>query len=197
MKPLIDKYLKLSPDEEEKLLSIGRQIHLKKGDIISKAGSLNTKLYFVNKGVVRSYTIDENAEENTWFFSCNDEIFIDWMSAHWKEKSILYFEALAEVDCIEYDYRDVQEQLEIMPQLNKLVRIILEQHLTLLLSMRFSAQIEDLKTRYLKLMNERPELFQLIPQKYIASYLGAKPESLSRVKAQITKEYKASQKYKF
>jgi CRP-like cAMP-binding protein len=43
--------------------------------------------------------------------------------------------------------------------------------------------------RYVKLLNSRPELFQKIPQYQIASYIGVKPESLSRIRKRISQNF--------
>jgi hypothetical protein len=51
-------------------------------------------------------------------------------------------------------------------------------------------QTDDLKTRYLTLLSKNPKLVQSVPQHFIASYLGVKPQSLSRIKAEIAgKQY--------
>jgi hypothetical protein len=45
---------------------------------------------------------------------------------------------------------------------------------------------EDPETRYINLLKTRPDLVQKIPQHYIASYLGVKPETLSRIRKRIS-----------
>ena len=100
-------------------------------------------------------------------------------------ESDFFYEALTETSVYEFTKNDFEKFYQKIPQMNKLGRLMAEKAYKSVAERLRENQVDDLETRYLNLLKRNPALFQSIQQKHIATYLGVKPESLSRIKSQI------------
>jgi CRP-like cAMP-binding protein len=148
-----------------------KTIQLKKGEILQRKGDLNSKVYQVTSGLLRSYSIDEQGKEHIFMFAPENWIVAD--SRTKDSPADLFIDALedSEVIVLEKQFTEAQNHQE------KLLRrvSVLQKRVILLMS---ASAIE----RYESFVESYPEIVQRVPQRMIASYLGITPESLSRVK---------------
>ena len=148
-----------------------KTIQLKKGEILQRKGDLNSKVYQVTSGLLRSYSIDEQGKEHIFMFAPENWIVAD--SRTKDSQADLFIDALedSEVIVLEKQFTEAQNHQE------KLLRrvSVLQKRVILLMS---ASAIE----RYESFVESYPEIVQRVPQRMIASYLGITPESLSRVK---------------
>jgi len=148
-----------------------KTIQLKKGEILQRKGDLNSKVYQVTSGLLRSYSIDEQGKEHIFMFAPENWIVAD--SRTKDSPADLFIDALedSEVIVLEKQFTEAQNHQE------KLLRrvSVLQKRVILLMS---ASAIE----RYESFVESYPEIIQRVPQRMIASYLGITPESLSRVK---------------
>ena len=129
--------------------------------------------------------IDGN--DYSFFFYTDNEFAIDYESFLLGISTPLFFETLTECNVTEYKKDTLETLFERIPRLEKLGRIIAEQAYLNVHDRLMQFQTDDLETRYLKLIKRNPYLFQSVQLYHIASYLGVKPQSLSRIRAKITK----------
>lgn len=157
-----------------------------KGSILQRAGDLNTRTYFVKKGLIRSYTIDEKGKEHIYMFAPEGWIVSDIAAQTSGQAAKLFIDCLE--DC-EIEHIDFEESERILNQDNNfdknaqirglLKRVaVLQKRVLLLMS-------SDAKERYLDFLDTYPNISQRVPQKMIASYLGITPEALSKIKHEI------------
>ena len=153
-----------------------KQIKVKKGDILQRSGDVNSKVYMVISGLLRSYTIDKKGKEHIFMFAPEN-----WTIADSQPKETpcdLYIDAI-EDSVIMVLTKDIQrESKHIKPILKRLA--VLQKRVVMLMS--FSA-IE----RYEHFEHTYPEILQRVTQKMIASYLGITPEALSKIKKERLK----------
>jgi CRP-like cAMP-binding protein len=83
---------------------------------------------------------------------------------------------------------------EEVPQLERIGQIATEDELITCQKMIASFITQSPEERYVKLIDTRPELFQRVPQQYIASYIGVSPETLSRIKKRVALKVKGGRK---
>jgi CRP-like cAMP-binding protein len=155
---------------------------IKKGDYLLRAGSFSKEFYYVEKGCLRGYILDDKGKEHIYQFAPEDWVISD------EEAFFSHTEAILNIDALEDSmvriitatahHLDCGTNNE-LPQLamKKLSKKIgsLRNRILLLLS----ASAED---RYMDFIKTYPNLVQRIPLKMIASYLGIAPESLSRIR---------------
>lgn len=152
-----------------------KRIHIKKGQIIQHAGDLNTKIYEVESGLLRSYALDEKGKEHTFLFAPEGWLITD--SVLPDEPSDLYIDALEDTVVRQRDkiIAVPEAGLDIHKIFNRMRA--LQKRVLMLLSASALERYEHFETTY-------PDIVQRVPQKLIASYLGITPEALSAVKKQ-------------
>ncbi|GGE98978.1 cAMP-binding domain of CRP or a regulatory subunit of cAMP-dependent protein kinases [Chishuiella changwenlii] len=158
---------------------------VKKNEFIMVPGEYSEDYYFVESGVIRSYTIDENGKEHVLQFGTENWIVSDRNSAFCKQQSKFYIQAIEDSKVILLNEKLTNLISSLNPDYlaaqNKLVQNhvrSLQDRINLLLG-------ATAKTRYLEFMRLYPNQLNRIPQWMIASYLGITPESLSRVRKEI------------
>lgn len=142
------------------------------------------KLWFITEGMMRTYRIIEG-EDYTFFFFTKNDFAVDYESFLTEEQSPLFFEALVDTTYLEFSKPTILALYDRFPRFEKVGRIMAERAYLSATERLKQFQAGDLETRYKNLLSRDPELFQKIPQYHIASYLGVKPQSLSRLKAKL------------
>lgn len=184
----ISKYVLLS--EELKAIINDSVIikSFKKGTILLKEGDISNESYFVLKGCIRSYLIKDGEEKTLDFYT--EEQPLSPMGYGKKVPSETYLECVedtvASVNTPEHENAMFLKH----PQFEAVCRIISE---VMMASYQESFTFYKLSTpedRYLALLKNRPDIIQRVPQYQVASYLGIKPESLSRIRNRIIRNQK-------
>ncbi|MEO2072236.1 MAG: cyclic nucleotide-binding domain-containing protein [Zunongwangia sp.] len=158
-----------------------KELNLTRKEYLKVRGSIDTNLYFIVKGSLRIFIIDE-FEEHTIRFGYRNNIIAALDSYIKNEPSDLYIQAIKKTELkvisknsfnnfIWSSKKYIKIWLEIV---NELVYKHMERERDILTT----SPVE----RYKRVLGRSPQLFQEIPNKYIASYLRMKPETLSRIK---------------
>lgn len=176
---------KLTKEEQEAFLRILQEASLKKGDFILKPGRKAEKIYFLIKGGLRSYFIKEGEEITDYFFFEN-AFATDYVSLYGNKPTLFYLEAIEDTLAITYSRADIFDVAERYPVFQKFLRIHAEMAFLEIEERMRILQNETLEAKYEYTLSKFPKLFQRVPQHQIASYLGVKPESLSRIKRKKT-----------
>ncbi len=153
-----------------------KNLTVKKGHILQWKGDINTKVYIVESGLLRSYTIDKKGKEHIYMFGPENWLVTDNCEPHIPCQ--LY------IDAIEDSVLKVtskEELLKSTPDLLALLRRLNAMQTRIVLLMSASA-----KLRYEHFIQTYPDIIQRVPLKMIASYLGITPEALSRVRHELT-----------
>ena len=147
-----------------------REITVKKGQILQRKGDLNTKIYQVESGLLRSYTIDEKGKEHIFMFASEGWIIADNIPPD--ESCDLFIDALEDSVVIQK-----VKNFDLERETQKLIKRleVLQKRVIMLMS---ASAIE----RYEHFFQTYPDIIQRVPQRMIASYLGITPEALSTVK---------------
>ena len=155
-------------------------------------GNLCNEIMFLTSGVARSYVIDCNGRDYTCNFQFNDpassikNVFVtDYASIIRNEESKLYFESLTEIEVILIPVSQVKKLYEGNANWGRIGRIIAEEAYYITQQRTLSLLTMTATERYEQLINHIPSTISLIPELYIASYLGITPQSLSRIKKSL------------
>ncbi|WP_196885168.1 Crp/Fnr family transcriptional regulator [Aureivirga sp. CE67] len=148
-----------------------KTIKVKKGEILQRKGDLNAKIYVVQKGLLRSYTIDHKGKEYIFVFAPEGWIIADAVESD--EPCDFYVEALEDSELIvrEKDFSQFEANAKAIAK-----RILVLQRRIIML-MSYSGL-----ERYEHFIETYPNLLKRVPQRMIASYLGITPEALSKAK---------------
>ncbi len=143
---------------------------------------------FVKSGSVRSYYKDDNLTETNLLLRSKNEFITDYESFISQAPSKLHIQAIEKGEIVLLDYKGLMTLYESSFYWNKFGRLISEQ-----IFLNSKRRTEGLlfnspKERYLSLISNQPDFFQKYSLKHIASYLGITPQSLSRIRKQLTKQ---------
>ncbi|MEL6919015.1 MAG: Crp/Fnr family transcriptional regulator [Bacteroidota bacterium] len=154
-----------------------RHRHFKKGELIQRSGEMDTKIYHVESGLLRSYSIDHKGKEHIFMFAPEGWTIADNLPP--EIPSILYIDALEDSVAIVLDKDIGREHRNVKPLLKRIS--VLQERIIMLMS---STAIE----RYEHFVKTYPKIIQRVPQRMIASYLGITPEALSKIKSKKAKK---------
>ena len=152
-----------------------RTLRFKKGEIIQHKGDTNSKLFFIKKGLLRSYTIDSKGKEHIFMFAIEKGVIGD--AALPDEPCELFIDAVEDSEVI---VREKNLKRDSNPATFKMMvygMISLQKRVLMLMS-------ESAIDRYIHFEKTYPELLQRLPQRMVAAYLGITPEALSKIRGE-------------
>ena len=158
-------------------------IKIKKGEFLLKEGEVCKNIFFVEKGLLRLYSVDKNSKEHIIYFSPENHLLTDRSSLFFGENSKYFIDAIEDSQIISLD-SDFQEHLQSNGAEDRHI-LLLHNHIRQLqkrINLLLCASAEE---RYLDFIKMYPDVFQRVPQWMVASFLGITPESLSRVRKEI------------
>ena len=179
----LSKYVEITKELEEAIVESAFIKNYRKGTILLKEGDFSNECYFIIKGCIRSYYLKDGEEKTTEFYT--EEQVIS-PSFYGKKIPSEYY-----LECIEETVASVgtptleTEMYKKHPQLESLGRVISERIIANYQDSFADFRMASAEERYLNLLKNRPDLINRVPQYQIASYLGIKPESLSRIRKRI------------
>jgi CRP-like cAMP-binding protein len=185
LKAFIGKYAALSEAELEAITSKFTSKAVKKNSYLLKQGDTCKDLVFVEKGCLRLYYLKDDIEVSVWFAFAQSSA-IEIYSFISENPSGYFLQAIedSEVWCL--SKTALHKLYRHQPKMQEIMRNFWED-VVLSLIHRFTAlQTDSAKKRYMNLLN-KPAYLETIPQKYLASFIGVTPTSLSRIRKRISK----------
>jgi CRP-like cAMP-binding protein len=180
------RIMPLSKEEIEAIAETMHVLHYKKGTVLLKEGQISTEVYFVLEGCVRQYFLVDGEEKTNNFFT--EEQWVISMNSFSQQIPSTHFITCSLDTTLVVGNREREEDLyKQFPNLATVSRKVMEKVFAEQQEIMASYTTDTPEQRYQKLLNSRPDLFQKIPQYQIASYVGVKPESLSRIRKRTMK----------
>jgi len=162
-----------------------------KGSFLAKEGQFNIDTYFVLEGCIRQFKIIDGDDITTNFFT-EEQWIISNELADTKSQSDYYLICVEDSSVVIGNEKKAQEIFKQFPHLEIVSRKIMETVFIEQQSFLTTFITDKPEQRYLKLLESRPDIFQRVPQYDIATYIGVKPESLSRIRKKIQQKSRAN-----
>lgn len=184
---LFESYVKLTESDVEFCKQYFELTSLPKNKIAEEENKVPTHLYFIINGFMRLFYYDENGDEVTTFIVSPNNFITPFLDFIHQKKSNLNLECITDCECYRIERSNLVELIDKNENFKNFSLVIFEQAMatTNIRANDFATLTAEL--RYKKLLDQQPEIIQNVPVQYIASYLGIKPQSLSRIKKQIFK----------
>ncbi len=188
-------HVDLHEDEWEIVASCLKHTAFKKGALISSMGDVHDRIYYINSGLARAYTLDEEGKDFTWSIFFNDanshmtNLFItDYESFVNKTASRLEIEALEDCEVLFLTYEDMQMLYQNSVKMLLFCKMMSDMAYAYLHHLLLDSRTKSAQERFTEFVTHTPHLLEKVPQYHIATFLGITPIHLSRLKRAYRKK---------
>lgn len=181
--PLTDNELQLIDDHFE-------SIQLAKKDFLLTDGKICNFIAFISEGAIRHFHV-KNGVEKTCDISFVNSWVTDFQSFMYGTPCIMNLQALEDTTVFVVKKEKLAALYEKCGKYETFGRLMAEQVAQRATAIAMSLSSDKPEERYLKLIQDHPDIFQRVQQKYIANFLGISPESLSRIRSRIASKRKS------
>lgn len=176
----------LTDDELEHVAGSFDELMLEPGDEFLSVGRISNRIGFVDEGILRVYAVNEEAKEATKYFIRKNQFAVDIESFYEDSPSTSTIEAVIESRLYTISRRQWHKLYEEVPKLYILTKNLTEAGLLNKIKDNEFLQFGSAKDKYLEFIRRYPDLAVQVPQQYIASYLRITPQSLSRIRRNLS-----------
>jgi CRP-like cAMP-binding protein len=181
----IQKRVVIPEGEFEKFLALWEFKKFNRNKFILKAGEIPKFSIFVLKGCLRQYVVNEKGEESIIYFAEERHFIGDLSAVRNKTISIYNFQAIEACELLTISAEHWEQAFINFPWWTEAHVKGYQKWAALLQQQMVERHTLTGEVRYLNLLKAKPQLFQRVPQHFIASYLGISPETLSRIRKKI------------
>lgn len=176
----------LSQEEQDLIKNYFIPKKLRKKQYLLQEGDVCKYMSFVEKGLLRSYNVDDKGLEHMIQFAWEGWWIADTYSFLSGDNAAYNIDAIEDSELLMITLAHFEEMTMKVPKMERYFRILFQNNIIskerrLISSITYSAE-----EKYSKLAKDQPELIQRIPLNLIASYIGITPETLSRIRKNIT-----------
>ena len=176
----------LNQEDIQLIERIFKPVHLKKGEYFLETGSKNDKVGFLVNGLVY-YSVLKNNEEAITDFTKEGEFVSEYHTFTAQQTAIHSIKAIEDSFLLVTNYQGLQSFFNDTQNGNKIGRHIVEHRFGIVINQLLSLNKNTPEERYNLFVKDYFELTQRIPQYLIASFIGVKPQSLSRIRNRLSK----------
>lgn len=177
----------LSLTDLYELFKMAQTKRIPAGGVYIEQGATAKKLGFIRKGLLRAYCVKDNGDDVTLMLRWENQFIASHDTVILNQPSRFTYQALEDTTLMELDYGRMEAILDSNPKLSSYRNVILMRMLSDALERMESFVLLTPEERYVKLLTEKPNIFNRVPNKYLATLLGITPVSLSRIRKRITK----------
>ncbi len=197
IKEYINHFIKFSEEEWSAFYALLQEVNIKKGEHIYNESDIFNSIYFINKGVVRSYKLEDDGKDFTWSFHCltmdtiehrmlMDAVVVDYVSFSKEVPEVLAYEALADSTLLKISKEDLEKLYKKYPIWGEFDKILAQEAYATLRDRTLSLLTKDAKSRLQELLSYYPYVFKKdVKIEHIASYLGITRQTLNRLRLEL------------
>ncbi|UPZ35737.1 Crp/Fnr family transcriptional regulator [Sphingobacterium sp. PCS056] len=181
----IEHKVALSDAEKSAIAAFFTFKKIRKKQFILEEGDICMHLSFVNKGLIKSYRLDEKGNEHISLFGWEGWWISDFNSYINQQPATLYIDAVEDTELFLLS-RAAYEQLTLdVPIMDRYFRLLYQNSLVTKDERLISSNSYSAEEKFQRLIQSNPEIMQRVPQHLVASYLGLAPETLSRIRKKL------------
>jgi CRP-like cAMP-binding protein len=182
----IQRRISITKQEQESIKHFFIPKKIRKRQYVLNAGDVAQYTYFVEKGLLRSFSIDDNAHEHVVQFASEGWWVTDMCSFLTGDDAVYNIEAIEDSELLLLTKQAQEEMLEKEPKMEKYFRELMQNSIIALQRRIVGTLSLSAEEKYKRMMDVYPDILQRAPQQHIASFLGITPETLSRVRKQVS-----------
>jgi len=172
----------LSTESMNLFLGAWKHWSVPKDHLLVREQAISDYIYFIEKGIVRIYYY-KNEKEITEWIAMDEQFFLSITSFFERTPSRLIIQTVEPSEIYGIHHNDLMRLAEEHHEMEKLLRKMVTRSLILSQVRMDAIQFETANQRYIRLLQESPNIIQRVPLSYIASFLGVTLETLSRIRS--------------
>lgn len=184
----LQKVLPMPIEKAEQIASTFHYKHVEKGTFLIEEGKICNTSHFIAKGCARMFTDDRDGNDVTTMIFSNAMFANDFYSFFKRTPASENLVAMSDCDTFYLEFEELQHNFHTIPEFREFGRMMLINGSFALKQRMLSMIKQSGEQRYAQLMENQPEIFQYIPLKNIATYLGITDTSLSRIRRDFMKK---------
>lgn len=181
----IRKTIKIDDDDLKIVLSYFKIIKKRKNDILLSNGKNSQVSYFVKKGCLRLFYIDEEGKDVTRYIAFENQFATELVSFITNQPAQETIQVIENSELLYITHDDFRHLMTIIPKWKDFYSIYLEKAYVNNSKRLISFTTLDASERYQQLFKINPNIVKRLPNKIIASYINISQETLSRIKSKI------------
>jgi CRP-like cAMP-binding protein len=185
LKKVVDAVHPLKEEEWNDFKAIWQSVEFKRKTVLTAAGEVERHLYFAVDGVQRAFYIDEHHPEVTVVFTYPYSFSGIADSFLTQRPSKYFLETLTSSRMLRTSYQQVQQLMDRYHNFERWVRLSASHALMGVIERQIELTCYSAEEKFRTLLNRSPHVLQIIPQKYLASYLGIDPSTFSKLMATV------------
>jgi len=175
----------LPPDSEQIFSELLSDQVFQKGDFLAEEGKPCHAIYFITQGAAYASFLDAKGEKNAMQLALEGHWISDLSSFFSGQAALYTIEALEPLKVLVLKKENFAEASQSFAFFDRLFRILIQNAYVSLQQRLAKTNAESAEKRYQAFVKQYPDFVQRIPQYIIASYLGIKPQSLSRIRKRL------------
>lgn len=162
--------------------------NFRKGEFLLREGEVAKYGAFVATGCLRSFTVDNKGKEHIVQFAPEDWWIGNNESIRTGAPSAYFIDAIEDSDVLLLDRASFQKIMENIPAFASLFQAGIQKHASAKDERIIASLSASAEERYIDFLQKYPSIAQRVPQHMLASYLGVSPETLSRIRKQLSRK---------
>ena len=181
----IKKNIEIGAEDLKIILSYFKIVKKKKNEILLSAGKISQVSYFVKKGCLRLFFIDDNGKDVTRYIAFENQFATALVSFITNEPAKETIQVIEDSELLYITHKDFRNLMKIMPKWKDFYNIYLEKAYVNNSKRLTSFTTLNASERYNQLFQINPNIVKRLPNKIVASYINISQETLSRIKSKI------------
>lgn len=181
----IKSIININDNELSSIVSCFKPLKLSKNELLLNGGQASQRTFFVGKGCLRIFFINEEGHDATRYFAFEKQFATALVSFITSEPSEEFIQAVEPTEVLYITHQDFHTLLNTIPQWETFYRKYLEKAYVTNTNRLMSFLTQDATKKYRLLLDDNPIMVRRLPNKLVASYLNISQETLSRLKSKI------------
>lgn len=183
----ISRFINLTELEKQKYISLLTEIEVKKKDFLMQAGEIANYEYFITKGCLKVYTLDEDGAPHISMFAVKDYWTGDISSFMIKEPTSYYIKATEDSELLGISRANYDLLFQEIPKFERFYRNLYQRSLTSYIRRSNYGISLTAEERYMAFKKKYPQIVNRITQKDLAAYIGITPEFMSKIITKVNR----------
>lgn len=183
----ISRFVDLTELDKQKYIALLTEIKLRRKDFLLQAGEIAKYEYFITKGCLKVYTLDEDGAPHISMFAIEDYWTGDISSFMTKEPSRYYIKATENSELLGISRANYDVLFQEIPKFERFYRILYQRSLISYIRRSNHGISLTAEERYINFKKKYPQIVNRITQKDLAAYIGITPEFMSKIISKVNR----------